>query len=146
MYAANPVRETWIDVSIPAAHGAANGLAVDMGVFAGPITAVVTAGASLAVSRTVTFQTALPQAANACLPDAATWTTINLPTFCGDAAPGVPLSVVLNPAVEPFLTDDQYVCRVTIPCQPAFLRAVLSAADTSITVHFMGKARRVVEA
>lgn len=141
MFPANPVRDLWIDVSHFA--GGTNGTAVDLSNFAGPVSAIVIAGPSLASSRTVTFQ-GTGEGATVGTPDTGSWAALNQGGFCDDESA---LSVVCDPASDQFTDDSQIIKRVTLQCPVHFVRAVLSGADANIPhVIFMGKAKRVHEA
>jgi hypothetical protein len=136
--ALNPVREIWTAVTIPPGGGT-TGDAVDLSVFAGPVTVQVIAGAGVTAPIDVTFESAKESASAFCTPDASTWTPISKGGFC---SPVEPLKITVDPAADPYLTDSRLVCRDVIQCPAHFVRARLSAAGP-IAVIVMGKARRL---
>ncbi len=143
MFPANPVRDLWFDVTIPGNHGSRDGNPVSLAPFAGPITVLVTAGSTLSKSVTVTFEGTTEDPSSPGNPLASGWAPIKKGGFCEEEEA---LSIAIVHNVDPFKTERKLICRELLPCPVQFVRAKLSSTHEAISVHVIGKARRLVEA
>lgn len=143
MYAVNPVRDLWFDMSIAPNHGSVTGNPVAYEPFTGPVNVIVLAGASLGAARTITIQGTTEDPTAPGTPLAAGWAPLTVGGFCD---PTSPMQITVDPALEPFATDQQQITREITQCRVDFMRAVIDVADPAVAVLFAGKARRVIQA